>query len=390
VSDQQVNIFISTGEVSGDLQGATLVSALLQQAATRAINLKISALGGTRMEQAGAILLGDTRRISSIGLVEAIPQIIPTLNLQRQAKAWLQDNPPDLVVLIDYIGANKPLGEYIRRKFPHIPIVYYIAPQEWVCAFDERNSTTIASITDRLLAVFPEEARYYESFGINTTFIGHPLIDQLAVLPDRDSARQQLGIPPEQIAIVLSPASRQQELKYLLPIIFAAAQAIQQQIPQVHFWVPLAIAEFEPTLTAAIAEHQLNATIIPRDQGRVAIRAADLAITKSGTINLEMAILDVPQVVTYRLNKFTAWFARTIMKMKFRFASPVNLVLMRSIVPELLQENMNAAAITQTVIELIQPDRRAQLLTDYAAVRAALGNPGVCERAATTILDMLK
>ncbi len=383
-------IFISTGEVSGDLQGAPLVTALLDQAQTQGIDLEIVALGGDRMAQAGAQLLGDTRTISSIGLIEAIPQILPTLKLQHQAQKILTAHPPDLVILIDYIGANLKIGNFIRKQFPPVPIVYYIAPQEWVWSLNDKNTNAIAQITDRVLAIFPEEAAYYQRFGVDTLFVGHPLLDQMRQLPSRDAARQQLGIPPEQIALLLSPASRSQELKHLLPTIFAAAQTIQSQIPQVHYWVPLALPQFRPVIAAAIAEYGLNATIVPADQGRIAIAAADLAITKSGTINLEMALLNIPQVVTYRFNWFTAWVARKVLKLKIPFASPVNLVLMREVVPELIQEDLTAANITAQVLELIQPDRRQAMLADYQTIRESLGDFGVCDRAATAILAMIE
>jgi lipid-A-disaccharide synthase len=382
-------IFISTGEVSGDLQASYLIKSLLAQAEQAGIDLEICALGGDRMARAGATLLGDTTTISSIGLIEALPQILPTFKVQGQAQKFLKTHPPDLVVLIDYIGANTLVGKYIRRQFPDVPIVYYIAPQEWIWSFNERQDNDIGPITDRLLAIFPAEATYYERLGVDVTFVGHPLIDQMVETPPRDRARSQLGIPPEQVAILLSPASRIQELKYLLPDIFLAAQMIQAKLPQVHFWVPLAVTKFGPAMQAAIEEYGLNATIVPSEQGRVAIAAADVAITKSGTINLEIALLNVPQVVTYRLNKVTAWIARNILKTKFPFASPVNLVLMREAVPELLQENMNAPGIAQAVFDLIQPDRRGQVMADYAEVRACLGDAGVSDRAASAILAML-
>ncbi len=365
------------------------MAALVKQAAAAGIELEILALGGDRMAQAGATLLGNTTVISSIGLIEALPQVLPTLKLQQTVKAYLQAHPPDLVVLIDYIGANARIGEFIRKRFAQVPIVYYIAPQEWVWTINNEKTPDIAKITDLLLAVFPEEADYYQECGVNTIFVGHPLIDQFPPLSQRDEARASLGIPPEQVAILLSPASRQQELHFLMPEIFAAAQTLQTQLPQVHFWVPLAVSQFEPAIRQAVADYGLNATIVPREQGRTAIAAADIAITKSGTINLEMALLNVPQVVTYKLNKFTAWFARNILKMRFPFASPVNLVLMREVVPELLQENMNATGIATAVHALIQPDRRQQLLADYALVREALGDAGVSDRAAQAILQTI-
>lgn len=102
------HLLISTGEVSGDLQGSLLIRALHGEAAHRGISLRISALGGPRMEAAGAELLADTAPLGAIGLWEALPLVLPTLRLQRKAQRWLAKNPPDGVVLIDYMGGNTP------------------------------------------------------------------------------------------------------------------------------------------------------------------------------------------------------------------------------------------------------------------------------------------
>ncbi|MBE9039521.1 lipid-A-disaccharide synthase, partial [Oscillatoriales cyanobacterium LEGE 11467] len=125
-------IFISTGEVSGDLQGALLVKALRSRARDLGISLTISAVGGDRMAAAGADLLGNTSDIGSVGLLESLPFVLPAWQLQRRIRKSLHENPPDLVILIDYMGPNLSLGAYLKARFPHVPVVYYIAPQAWV------------------------------------------------------------------------------------------------------------------------------------------------------------------------------------------------------------------------------------------------------------------
>src|SRR4028118_2415432 len=125
-------IFISTGEVSGDLQGALLIDGLKRQAQAAGIELEIVALGGSRMAKAGATLLGNTSGIGSVGLLESLPFVLPTLTIQRRAKQYLQQHPPDVVVLIDYMGPNLSIGSFIRRQLPQVPVIYYIAPQDWV------------------------------------------------------------------------------------------------------------------------------------------------------------------------------------------------------------------------------------------------------------------
>ncbi|BBD61175.1 lipid-A-disaccharide synthase [Nostoc sp. HK-01] len=384
-----MRIFISTGEVSGDLQGSLLITAMQRQAAAAGWKLEIVALGGEKMAKAGATILGNTSGIGSMGLLESLPYIVPTLLVQRKAIAYLKQNPPDLVVLIDYMGPNLGIGTYMQNNLPDVPVVYYIAPQEWVWSMSLQNTSRIVGFTDKLLAIFPEEGRYYRENGGNVSWVGHPLIDRMQDAPNRQAARTTLGIAPEQIAIALLPASRQQELKYLLPIIFQAAQTIQAKLPQAHFWIPLSLDSFREPIAAAIQSYGLQATIVSGQQKEV-FAAADFAITKSGTVNLELALLNVPQVVVYRLNALTVWIARKLLKGSIPFASPVNLVVMKEIVPELLQEKATAENITQAAMELLlNPERRQQTLTDYAQMRQCLGEVGVCDRAAQEILQML-
>ncbi|MBD2596815.1 lipid-A-disaccharide synthase [Nostoc spongiaeforme FACHB-130] len=384
-----MRIFISTGEVSGDLQGSLLIAAMQRQAAAAGLALEIVALGGEKMAKAGANILGNTSGIGSMGLLESLPYVVPTLLVQRKAIAYLKQNPPDLVVLIDYMGPNLGIGTYMRQNLPDVPVVYYIAPQEWVWSMSLRNTSRIVGFTDKLLAIFPEEARYYQENGGNVSWVGHPLIDRMQNVPNRQAARAELGIAPEQIAIALLPASRQQELKYLLPVIFQAAQTIQAKLPEARFWIPLSLESFKQPIESAIQSYGLRATIVSGQQKEV-FAAADFAITKSGTVNLELALFNVPQVVVYRLNAVTVWIARKILKGSIPFASPVNLVVMREIVPELLQEQATPENITQAAMEiLLNPERRRQTLTDYAQMRQCLGDIGVCDRAAQEILQML-
>jgi len=383
-----MRIFISTGEVSGDLQGSLLIAALQRQAEAVGLTLEIVALGGEKMAQAGAKILGNTSGIGSMGLIESLPYVIPTLRVQRSAIAYLKENPPDLVVLIDYMGPNLGIGTYMKENLPDVPVAYYIAPQEWVWSMSFQNTNRIVGFTDKLLAIFPEEARYYQQNGANVSWVGHPLIDRMANAPSREIAREKLGIKDTEITIALLPASRHQELKYLLPVIFAAAKNIQSNLPNVHFWIPLSLETFRNTITAAIKDYSLQATVVLGQQREV-FAAADFAITKSGTVNLELALLNVPQVVVYRLHPVTAWIARHILKGSIPFASPVNLVVMREIVPEFLQEKATTENITQAAMELLlNCQKRQKTLTDYQEMRYSLGELGVCDRTAKEILAM--
>lgn len=381
-------IFISTGEVSGDLQGSLLIEGLKRAAIAAGIDLEIVALGGDRMEAAGATMLGNTSAIGSLGLVESLPFVLPTLQLQRRAKQYLKSNPPDLVVLIDYAGPNLSLGHYIHKQLPKVPLVYYISPQVWVWWPFARDIKRIVEMTDLLLAIFPEEERYFKAKGANVTLVGHPLVDRMKTAPSREQARVKLGIEDSQMAIALLPASRPQELKYLMPVMFEAAKAIQNKLPDVHFWIPLSLEAYRLRIEQAIKDYGLQATLVT-DKTKEVLAAADLAIAKSGTVNLELALLNVPQVVIYRVSPITYWLAR-ILRFSISFMSPPNLVVMRQIVPELLQEQATPENIAQESFELLlNSEKRQQNLADYQEMQSLLGSAGVCDRAASAILDLL-
>lgn len=399
IPNRPIRIFISTGEVSGDLQGSLLITALHRQAEAMGLQLEIVALGGDRMAAAGAHLLGNTSAIGSIGLVESLPFIIPTLLLQRQAKQFLNQQVPDGVVLIDYMSPNVEFCGYFAKHLPQVPVVYYIAPQEWVWSLSAYNTKRIVQATRRILAIFPEEARYFEQKGANVCWVGHPLVDRMQTAPSREQARTALGIAPDQIAIVLMPASRQQEVKYLWPVVAEAARQLQEKLPQVHFWIPLSLERYRHPIERSIQTLGLRATILSNPSQSTlaevplsvqAIAAADLALTKSGTVNLELALLNVPQVVLYKVNPVTAWIASRLLNFSVPYISPVNLVQMKPVVREFLQDAATSENLVQEALDLLlNPERRQQILADYRTMQEALGAPGVCDRAAKEILTLL-
>ena len=382
-------IFISTGEVSGDWHGAILIEALHERAALKGIELEIVGLGGDRMAAAGAKLLGNTVGIGSIGAVEALPYILPTIQVQREAKKWLKNSPPDVAVLIDYMMPNQGMGYFAKRTLK-IPVIYYIAPQEWVWSFDDKNTKAIAAFTDKLLAIFPQEAVYYEKQGTNVQWVGHPFVDLMAKVPDRAESRKQLGMQDDDLIVTLLPASRTQELRSVMPIILKAAKIIQAKLPHVKFWLPLSLDRYRPAVEKLLAEYEIEATIISA-QSQLAISAADLVLSKSGTVNLETALLNVPQVILYRVNVITAWIARHVVRLKLPFISPVNLVNMEEVIPEFVQDDAVPEAIAETALDLlINPQARQNMLDGYASVRKSLGEKGSINRVADSILEFVE
>ena len=175
-------IFLSTGEVSGDLHGSLLANALFSEAEKRLIDLEIYGLGGERMRKEGVKILQDTTSISAIGIWEALPLVIPTLKVQKRFYKSIKNYSPHCLVLIDYMGPNIKIGRKLRNERNKIPIYYYIAPQEWAWRVGNNSTTDLIGFSDRIFAIFKQEANFYKKRGGNVLWIGHPMIDLIKKL----------------------------------------------------------------------------------------------------------------------------------------------------------------------------------------------------------------
>ena len=389
-----MKLLISTGEVSGDLQGSLLINALKTNAEKRKIELEILALGGERMQEAGAKLIANTSSIGAIGFLEALPYVLPTLNAQSKIDNYLSSSPPDAVVLIDYMGPNIRLGLKVKKKFPNIPIIYYIAPQEWAWRLGDSGTTDLISFTDKILAIFEEEAKFYSNKGGNVKFVGHPMLDFYRNIPTREESLRRIGLTSDQKLLLIIPASRKQELKYILPTLLKAAKLLQEKDPSITVLIPSGLNEFNELLNNSLKEYALSGRIILSnevdDLKPFLFSAAHLALTKSGTINMELALNSVPQIVGYKVSRVTAFFARYLLRFNVKYISPVNLLLNKMLIPEFIQEDFKADKIFNAALKILEDNStKEDIKLGYERLKDKLGKPGVTDRASKDILDLL-
>ncbi len=389
-----MKLLISTGEVSGDLQGSLLINALKTNAEKRKIELEIIALGGERMQEAGAKLISNTSSIGAIGFLEALPYVLPTLNAQSKIDNYLSSSPPDAVVLIDYMGPNIRLGLKVKKKFPNIPIIYYIAPQEWAWRLGDSGTTDLISFTDKILAIFEEEAKFYSNKGGNVKFVGHPMLDFYRNIPTREESLRRIGLTSDQKLLLIIPASRKQELKYILPTLLKAAKLLQEKDPSITVLIPSGLNEFNELLNNSLKEYALSGRIILSnevdDLKPFLFSAAHLALAKSGTINMELALNSVPQIVGYKVSRVTAFFARYLLRFNVKYISPVNLLLNKMLIPEFIQDDFKADKIFNAALKILEDNStKEDIKLGYERLKDKLGKPGVTDRASKDILDLL-
>ena len=388
-----MKLLISTGEVSGDLQGSLLIKALKDNAEKRNIKLDIIALGGERMREAGAKLISNTSSIGAIGFLEALPYVLPTLKVQSKIDDYLHSSTLDAVVLIDYMGPNIRLGLRVKKTFPNIPIIYYIAPQEWAWRLGDSGTTDLIGFTDKILAIFEEEAEFYSNKGGNVRFVGHPMLDFYRNVPSREEALKKLDLMPYQKLLLIIPASRKQELKYILPTLLQVAKLLQEKDPSMIVCIPSGLKEFDKVLNQSLIQSGVNGRVIMSNEvdhmKPFLFSAAHLALSKSGTINMELALNSVPQIVGYKVSRITAFFARNLLRFNVKYISPVNLLLNEMLIPEFIQEDFKTEKIFNSALQMLEDlSTREEIISGYKRLRDKLGKPGVTDRASRDILDL--
>lgn len=377
-------VLVSAGDASGEMHAAAVVEALR----AREPGLEVLALGGPALEKAGARILVPQRELAIGGLVEVLG------DLGRVARAWrrmtraLREERPDLVVLVDSPDFNLPLAR--RARALGLRVLWFVGPQVW--AWRRGRVRKLAARVDRLAAIFPFEAAAFAGSGLRVDFVGHPLVDRLAPLVRRSPAecRAELGLAADRPLVALLPGSRRNELRQNAGLQLAAAKALHARDPRIAFALGVA-----PSLARADAEAALRAARLPQlmdvalVEGRThtLLRAADVALSKPGTVTVETALLGTPQVVAARVPALSAFAMRRLVRVA-HWAMP-NLVLGEAVVPELLQEAAQPQPIAEALEALLRGPARARQLAGLARLRAALGGGGAAERTAAIARELI-
>jgi lipid-A-disaccharide synthase len=365
-----MKLAIVAGEASGDLHAAEVVRELKRLAPS----LETFGIGGDLLAREGMRLLHHAREMGIVGLFNVLRQYRKFRAIFDETVAALARERPDAVMLVDYPGFNLRLARKCREL--GLRVVYYISPQVW--AWRQGRVKQIEKVVDRMIVLFPFEEEFYAKHRVPVTYVGHPLLDELAGVERADEG------PHDPLRMALLPGSRKHEVAALLPAMLDAVELLQQE-RAVDAWIVQA-----PTIPAAsLLEQMQRAGVIVRierhDAGSIA--AADVALSASGTATLECAVVGVPVIVMYRLSRATHWIGRRVVKVPH--FSLVNIVAGKKVVPELLQHDVNGGRIAKEVRAVVEPEAHARVRAELAAVRAKLGGTGASRRAAEAIMGLL-
>ncbi len=375
---------IVAGEASGDLHGANLVKAMRRHEP----DLVFYGMGGVELAAAGVDILCDARKLAVVGFVEVFAHLPDIIAAQRVLKKRMKDDRPRLLILIDFPDFNLRLAR--KAKKLGIPIFYYISPQVW--AWRSSRVKTIGKLVDRIGVILPFEEEFYRERGVEARYVGHPLLDSVKVEMSRDTFCERFEIDPDHKIVGLLPGSRKKEISALLPTFLEAAKRMQQKYQKhVVFLISLASTITEEDLQEnGLEEYRRFVDIRIIRQNRYDMMAAcDAVVAASGTVTLELAILNIPMVVVYKVSPQTYYLGRLLVKIQY--FSLVNLIADAPVVPELLQDQGNPGSIEVELAFLLFDDyTRRKMQEGLALVRERLGGAGASEKAAGLALEIMK
>lgn len=381
-----LNIWIVSGEESGDQLGSKLMRALKKRLGPE--RLSFGGVGGHAMEAEGLKSLFPLEDIAVMGIVAVIGRLPTVLNRIRITADAVVAANPDLLVIIDSPDFTHRVAKAVRKRAPHIPVVDYVSPSVW--AWRPGRAVKMRAYVDHLLALLPFEPDAHKRLGgPPTTYVGHPLIERVGEFrPAEDERHLQKEGP---VNLLVLPGSRRSEVSRLLDIFGATLTLLQKRSPRPFEVTIPAVPHLAQTIREGTASWSVQPRIVEGEAAKwQAFRSADAALAASGTVTLELGLSGIPLVVAYKVSKIEEMILRPLIKAQSIVLT--NLVLGENAIPEFIQDDCTPETLAATLLPLLSdtPERRGQ----EAALQRLdelmrIGNEMPSERAARIVDEVL-
>lgn len=372
-------IMIVAGEVSGDLHGGNLVKAMRRMDPS----LQFYGVGGRKLKEAGVDLIADSSDMAVVGLTEVFARLGTIMKVMRRLKTSMKDLKPDLVILIDYPDFNLSIAKSAKKN--GIKVFYYIGPQVW--AWRKGRIEQIKKNVDKMAVILPFEAPFYHAAGVDATFVGHPLLDEVKTKYSREETIRRLGLQSGVTTVGMLPGSRRAEIIKHLPEMIKAAEIIEKKIQPVQFIIPL-VETLDITLVSNIIRQFPVKVRVVRDAVYDVIHCTDIVMVASGTATLETALMETPMVIIYKVSAPSYYIGKMVINIDH--IGLVNIIAGKTVVPELIQDDANAERIATEIIDILtNKERLFDIKSQLSEIRNKLGSPGAAERVARLAYDML-
>ncbi|QBY05541.1 lipid-A-disaccharide synthase [Thalassotalea sp. HSM 43] len=379
MSNKPAPVFaIIVGEHSGDTLGAGLMQSLLN----RFPDAKFVGIGGPKMEKLGFESLFAMEELAVMGIVEVLGRLRRLLQVRKELVQYFVNNRPDVFIGIDAPDFN--LGLELRLKQQGIKTVHYVSPSVW--AWREKRIFKIDKATDMVLSLLPFEKEFYDKHQVACTFVGHPLADQIPMHSSRSDARAELGLDQQATYLAIMPGSRGSELNMLLADFLDTARILKAKYPELKFVAPVINDIREQQFNEIWQQHapELDISVVVNQTDTV-MASANCLLTASGTVTLEGALIKRPMVVAYKFNWLTAIIGRIMVKLEW-FSLP-NLLAKKSLLPELLQEQVTPDNLAKEVEPLLFEEQQT-LIDEFTHIHQTL-KQNASEKAADAVVALM-
>jgi lipid-A-disaccharide synthase len=370
-------IVIITGEASGDVYGAMLATEVM----SKRPDIRISGVGGERMKAAGVDIFQDSGNLPVFGIWEAIVRLPELRRAMNGMKSYIARERPDLVILVDYPGMNLRLARFARER--GIRVMYYISPQVW--AWGRRRVRAIRKYVDKMVVILPFEVEFYRNEGMDVEYVGHPLIDVVKTEIEAGAFLERYGLSAGSKLVSLLPGSRLQEIGHHLAPLLDTARELGAAVGGIEF-VVVSVPEHRGIIQEELERLGLAYPVITEHK-YAAIACSDLALTCSGTVTLEVALLGTPMIVIYRLSPVSWLLGKLVVRVPY--ISLANLVAGRPVVPELIQGSVTSKSLVRESMRILNDgDVSGRMRSELGEVRLKLGEGGATARAADIAISL--
>ena len=385
LSRKPISLMLVCGEPSGDQLGAQLMAGLRAIAGN---DIKITGIGGIAMAAQGLNSLFPLDDTAVMGLREVVPKIPKILARVRQARDFALTTRPDAIVLIDSPDFTHRIARAVKRADPGIATINYVAPQVW--AMRAYRARAMVRYFDLVLALLPFEAPFFETHGLRSIFVGHPVLERAARMKGGEALRARLGIAADTPLLALLPGSRTNEIRLILPVFRDAVRLAAKIVPGLVTVLPT-VPHVADRVREAARDWPTPLHIIEDEGDKFAsFDAANAALAASGTVTTELALSRTPFVAAYRVGAVTYALGRWLFKLPY--FTLVNLLLERRAVPEFLQADASPENLAAALVPLLTDANAAKRQVadlEEAAQKLGQGGEAPSLRAARAILDFV-
>ncbi len=365
------------GENSGDLH-ASIVLEELQKKFSNIVNFGV---GGDKMKTHGFKAIYPFERFSVMGFIEVVKHLVFFAGVENHIRNIFKYNLPDLVVLVDYPGLNMRVAK-LAKSF-NIPVLYFISPQFW--AWKYKRIFKLQKYTDYIAYILPFEGKYFNKHKIRAGFVGHPISEEIKLKYSKEEFAELTGLDPNKKWLGFLPGSRDTEIKMMLPQFIKSIELFDEY--EYEFLISQASSVSTKLFEEMVNQTNMNIKIV-KDMNYEMMKHCDFLTVTSGTATIETAYLGTPFIIVYKTSKISYQIGKHFIKID-RIGLP-NIILEKDIVPEFIQDEVNAENIHKSITDILANENKYRKISyELKALHDILGSKTPSTEVTTIIENML-